>query len=66
MFAFIAAGVHCWLVFSLLCTRIPWAYATELFPAQSVHSLYCYVGLFQMQDFVLNFVNFVHFLLAHL
>lgn len=51
LFAFIAAGVHCWLV-SLLCTRTPWAYSTELLPTQSVHSLYCYVGLYQMQNFI--------------
>lgn len=43
------SAVHCWLFFILLCTR---AYSNEQLPTQSVHSLYCYVGLFQLQDFI--------------
>lgn len=66
LLAMLLLGVRCWLMSSLLCTRTPWAYSTELLPMWSVHSLHYYVGLFQMQDFILIFVNLVRFLLAHL
>lgn len=67
LLAFLAARADCWLMFSLLSTKIPRSFSTALLPSCLVPSLYYCQGLFLpiCRASHLSLLNFPRFLLAH-
>lgn len=57
-----APRTHCWFMFSLLSTNIPWSLSAKLVPSWPCPNLYCWIELFLSRAWISLYFFFLNLL----